>query len=70
MARQTGNRWTQYSTFTLISMAAAGASRSEIATTLQRSPVAIKRKMHSIKYNFVRSMNFSDFAATVLNSNK
>lgn len=70
MARQTGNRWTPYSTATLIDMAAKGYTRSEIAGTLQRSPVAIKRKMHSIKYGFIRGLNFSDFATVVLNSAK
>jgi len=70
MARHTGNRWTNYSTATLVDMAAAGYTRSEIATRLQRTPIAIKRKMHSLKYHFVRNLNFGQFANIVLNSNE
>ena len=70
MARQTGRSWTPYSTATLVDMASKGYTRSEIAGKLQRTPVAIKRKMHSLKYNYIRNLNFSQFVNIVLNSNE
>ena len=68
MARQTGRSWTPYSTTTLVDMAAQGYTRTEIATKLQRTPVAIKRKMHSLKHNYVSRLTFGQFVNMVLAS--
>ena len=70
MARQTGNSWTPYSTATLVDLASKGYTRTEIAGRLQRTPVAIKRKMHSLKYIFVKNLTFGQFVNIVLNSNE
>lgn len=62
MARQSRNSWTSYSTATLVDLASKGFTRREIAVRLQRSPKAVERKMHTIKYAFVRSVSFGQFA--------
>ena len=67
MARQTKKNWTTYSTATLIDLASKGYTRQEIATRLQRTPVAIKRKMHSLKYNFIKRMTFGEFVNNLFN---
>ncbi len=61
MARQNGTNWTPYSTATLVDMASKGYTNRQIASKLQRSPKAVERKMHSIKYDFVRNLSFGEF---------
>jgi len=65
MARQSGNGWTKYSEATLVQMASKGHTRRQIAQRLQRTPKAVERKMHTIKYNLVRSLSFGHFCNLV-----
>ena len=70
MARQNRTNWTPYSTATLVDLAGKGYTRREIATKLQRSTKAIERKMHSLKYSYIRSLTFGQLVNLVNNSNQ
>jgi len=60
-----GKRWTSYGTTKMVLMAAAGTPQTTIAKTLLRSPKAIERKMHKLKYSFTRHTRFADFVRIV-----
>ena len=61
-----GKRWTAYGTTKLVIMAATGSTQRNIAAKLLRSPKAIERKMHKLKYQFTRTTRFADFVRTLL----
>ena len=61
-----GKRWTAYGHNKLIYMAIGGASDKEIARGLARTPKAIERYKHRMKYAIVHAVPFGKMMDSML----